>query len=180
MAKPTKLRPVSTEFERADLGDERLTRRLMTVADAIATSPASSFPQVVSSEGELEGVYRFLSNDRVTPRAIFAPHFAATRERIGRCDVLVVHDTTSFVFGGNVKREGLGRFRSGWFQGFFGHFALAVAADGSRRPLGLVGYEAVVRHKPHRLKLREGTSVEYARWAASHVRCSSTYQRRST
>lgn len=164
MVKPTKLEPVSAEFERAKLGDERLTRRLMTLAETVATAPASSFPQMVSSESELEGVYRFLSNDRVTPRKIFAPHFASTRERIGQRDVLVVHDTTSFVFGGNVKRPGLGRFKSGWYQGFFGHFALAVD-PGSRRPLGLVGYTAVVRQKPHRSHLRAGTSQEYARWS---------------
>jgi hypothetical protein len=40
------------------------------------TSPADSFPRVVSGDGELEGVYRFLSNDRVTPKGILAPHFS--------------------------------------------------------------------------------------------------------
>ncbi len=164
MAKPTKVRPVSSEFSRADLGDERLTRRLMTVADIAARAPASSFPEMVTGDGELEGIYRFFSNEKVTPGQIFAPHFAETRTRIGNADVLVVHDTTSFVFGGNQKRPGLGRFKSGLYQGFFGHFALAVAADGSRRPFGLVGYCAVVRHRPHRTYLPAGTSQEYARW----------------
>lgn len=164
MAKPTKVRPVSSEFSRADLGDERLTRRLMTVADIAARAPASSFPEMVTGDGELEGIYRFFGNEKVTPPAIFAPHFAETRRRIGEADVLVVHDTTSFVFGGNQKRPGLGRFKSGLYQGFFGHFALAVAADGSRRPLGLVGYCAIVRHRPHRTHLQAGTSKEYARW----------------
>ena len=164
MAKPTKVRPVSSEFSRAELGDERLTRRLMTVADIAARAPASSFPEMVTGDGELEGIYRFFSNEKVTPPAIFAPHFAETRRRIGDTDVLVVHDTTSFVFGGNQKRPGLGRFKSGLYQGFFGHFALAVAADGSRRPLGLVGYCAIVRHRPHGTHLPAGTSAEYERW----------------
>ncbi len=164
MTKPTKVRPVSSEFSRAELGDERLTRRLMTVADIAARAPASSFPEMVTGDGELEGIYRFFSNEKVTPPAIFAPHFAETRRRIGEGHVLVVHDTTSFVFGGNQKRPGLGRFKSGVYQGFFGHFALAVAADGSRRPLGLVGYCAIVRHRPHRTHLQAGTSKEYARW----------------
>src|SRR5512138_733506 len=164
MTKPTKVRPASSEFSRAELGDERLTRRLMTVADIAARGPASSFPEMVTGDGELEGIYRFFSNAKVTPPAIFAPHFAETRQRIGSDDVIVAHDTTSFVFGGNQKRPGLGRFKSGLYQGFFGHFALAVAADGSRRPLGLVGYCAIVRHRPHGTHLPAGTSQEYARW----------------
>ncbi len=80
----------------------------MTIADAVATSPSDSFPTLVSGDGELEGVYRFLSNDKVTPKGILEPHFAATRERAGQGDVLVVHDTTIFTFGGWHKRKGLG------------------------------------------------------------------------
>ena len=101
----------------------RLTRRLMRIADAVAASPADSFPRAVSGDGELEGVYRFLSNDRVTPNGILAPHFAATRERAGGGDVLVVHDTTAFSFGGRHRREGLGRFPQRRGAGCFGHFA---------------------------------------------------------
>ena len=84
MTKPTKVRAASAEFARADLGDERLTRRLMTVADIAARAPASSFPEMVTGDGELEGIYRFFSNAKVTPPAIFAPHFAETRRRMAR------------------------------------------------------------------------------------------------
>lgn len=164
MGKRTKLGRASAEFEQANLGDERLTRRLMGIADSVAKSPASSFPQMTSSEGELEGVYRFLSNERVTPESILEAHFRATRERIGDAEVIVAHDTTSFVFGGVVKREGLGKFKSGPSQGFFGHFALAISADGSRRPMGLVGCETVVRDRPHGFRVQAGSSSEYGRW----------------
>jgi hypothetical protein len=50
--------------------------------------------------------------------------------------VLAVHDTTNFVFGGVVRREGLGRFKQGLSQGFFGHFAMAVAAAQAREADG--------------------------------------------
>jgi hypothetical protein len=155
----------STEFEGARLGDERLSKRLKKTADTLEASPASSFPKATANESELEGVYRFLSNARVTPRGILAPHFAASAQRAGSSDVVVAHDTTNFVFRGIVKRAGLGRFKNGVAQGFFGHFALAIAADGSRRPLGLVGLRTIVRPFVHGTRQLSGISLEYARWA---------------
>ena len=121
--------------------------------------------EATANESELEGVYRFLSNARVTPRGILEPHFAASVKRAGRGDVIVAHDTTNFVFRGKVKREGLGRFKSGTGQGFFGHFALAIAADGTREPLGLVGLRTIVRSLVHGTRQLSGISLEYARWA---------------
>jgi hypothetical protein len=70
---------------------------------------------------------------------------AATVERARGCDVVVAHDTTELKFGGALRREGLGRIRKeGGAQGFFAHYALAVARDG-RRPLGVVGLKTLVR-----------------------------------
>ena len=162
----SRVEAASEEFALAELGDARLTRRLMTIADSVAGSPGVGFPRLVSGDGELEGVYRFLGNERVTPKGILAPHFAATRERAGDGDVLVVHDTTTFKFGGWLKREGLGRLRSGAGQGFFGHFAIAVSADGQRRPLGVVGLKAVVRGKqPRSQRIEKAGAGEFDRWA---------------
>lgn len=147
MARKSRVGTVGDELESADFGDERLRRRLLTIADAAASAPGASFPQMTGSDGELEGVYRFLSNERVKPEGILLPHLLATLARArDEKDVLVVHDTTLFTFGGTSPREGLGWVhKRGGAQGFFGHFALAVAADGSRRPLGLAGLTTLVR-----------------------------------
>jgi len=147
VASRRRIEDVADEFTSADMGDERLNRRLLTIADAVAAAPSSSFPQMTGSDGELEGVYRFLSNERVTPAKILAPHFAATVERAAsEDDVLVIHDSSLFTFGGESPREGLGRIhKQGGDQGFLGHFAFAVSGDGTRRPLGLVGVSTVVR-----------------------------------
>jgi hypothetical protein len=136
---------MSAELSDADLGDERLNRRLGLLADQLAERPDESFPKALD-DAQLEAAYRFFGNDRVSPEAILAPHFrqsarrAAERER-----VLVVHDTTQFDFPGNSKREGLGRLIKPSAQGFFGHFSLAVSADGARVPLGLLALETVFR-----------------------------------
>jgi hypothetical protein len=135
---------LSAEFDGADLGDERLDQRLGLLADCVAERPGESFPKVLD-DAELEAAYRFFRNERVTPEGILAPHFRQTARRAAAApQVLVVHDTTQFEFGGHVKREGLGRIiRPG--QGFFGHFSLATSADGTRKPLGLLGLETVFR-----------------------------------
>lgn len=122
--------------------------RLEQLADDLSESPAESFPKAFGGAGPLEGAYRFFSNPKVTPDGILGPHFAATAERAnvsGR--VLVVHDTTAFEFVGEVKRQGLGRLKSKG-QGFFGHFSLAVSADGRREPLGLLAVSTLFRTGP--------------------------------
>lgn len=159
---------LSTEVEDADLGDARLTKRLTSLADSLADRPGESFPKALD-DAELEGAYRFFANPKVTPEAILAPHVRQTVRRCARHDrVLVVHDTTQFEFGGETKREGLGRLiRPG--QGFFAHFALATSADGLREPLGLLNLETLIRVdevKP-KAERRGQNRGESARWRRS-------------
>lgn len=165
----------SAEFAGADLGDERLTRRLMRLANCFAVAPAASFPRLTTSPSELEGVYRFLSNGQVTPERILAPHFARTVERVGRRTVLAVHDTTELAFGGLAERSGLGRINeAGEKKGFFAHVALAVAADDSRQPLGVAGLHTFVRQGEPTAKARHarkaGEPNEQLKWTALAVR----------
>ncbi len=159
---------VADEFAGADLGDARLSRRLVRIAGCLAVAPAAGFPKAAGSDGELEGVYRFLGNGRVTPASILTPHFERTLERIGGRSPIVVHDTTSLGFGGTSRREGLGRInKSGQGQGFFAHMAMAVAADGSREPQGIVGLHTFVRGpaKSNAKRRRTNTTHERTRWA---------------
>ena len=136
---------ISSELGEADLGDERLNRRLGLLADQLARRPGESFPKALD-DAELEAAYRFFGNDGVTPEAILAPHFRQSALRAGGHDrVLVLHDTTQFEFPGNSKRKGLGRRIKPPAQGFFGHFSLALSADGTRMPLGLLALETVFR-----------------------------------
>ncbi|MDQ3399486.1 MAG: IS4 family transposase [Chloroflexota bacterium] len=136
--------------------------------DSLADRSGESFPKALD-DAELEGAYRFFGNAKVTPDAILAPHFRQTARRAAaHRDVLIIHDTTQFEFGGSTEREGLGRLiRPG--QGFFGHFALATSANGDREPLGLLNLETVFRldkvsAKPRPERPNRGES---ARWVNS-------------
>lgn len=140
--------------------DLRLNDRLHKIVSALAVQPELSLPRVFDEAG-LEGAYRFLSNHRVTPELLLSSHFASTR---ARCEaeqvVLVAHDTTTFSYRNDGERDGLGRAqprndRSA--QTFHLHLSLAMAADGVRRPLGVVGFKTWVRSE-------KGTGTEYQRW----------------
>jgi hypothetical protein len=143
---------IAEEFEAAELGDARRTRRLQRVATSAADAPGVGFPQMVADDSELEGVYRFLGNEDVEADQILEPHVVATLGRAreaGFC--LVIHDTTDFRFGGEHRRDGLGHINSHKQQGFFGHCALALLPGEERVPLGVCG---LVRHSR---QIRKGT-----------------------
>jgi Transposase DNA-binding len=54
------------EFIGGSLGDTRLDARLVRVVELMAESPSASFPEQMGNDAELEALYRFLGNKRVT------------------------------------------------------------------------------------------------------------------
>lgn len=149
---------LSKEIERADFGDERLRKRAVRLLGAVAAEPDRSFPQVFRDDSQLEAAYRFFNNEAVDPQGLLEPHVTATHERMRSCDVvLAIHDTTTMSFRPDGQRKGLGRVRSSG-QAFFAHFSLAVAGDGTREPLGVLGLSAHVRDG------RTGKANERDRW----------------
>lgn len=155
------------EVRGVDLGDARLERRFGLLMEMMARAPSQSFPHASGdSDAALEATYRFFNNESVSPEALWAPHHASTLERMRpETEVLIVHDTTEFRFEGD--REGLGRLQQD-LQGFMGHFALAVSADGRRRAFGVIGFLPVIRSWERvtahwRTRSRDG-SKESLRW----------------
>jgi Transposase DNA-binding/Transposase DDE domain len=157
---------MSDELRDAEFGDRRLSKRLMTLSDDLAVRPEASFPKAAASDAGLEATYRFLNHEAVTPERILAPHVANTIERASDAGtVLVAHDTTELCF--STDREGLGRLSEGGARGFYAHFALAIAADGSRRPLGVMGLKTIFRRTPppKKARPRHRTHSEMSRWS---------------
>lgn len=137
MATETAIIGFEKEFEGVSMGDARLDKRLIAIAERLGAVPDDSFPDQMASVAEREALYRFLSNSKVTLDAVLAPHIAQTLERVSkRRFVRVVHDTTAFTFDG--ERDGLSVFQLNK-KGFFGHVALAVGDDETREPLGVLG-----------------------------------------
>jgi hypothetical protein len=128
---------LAAEFASVSLGDARLDERLQRIVALVAVDPAESFPDQMTTVADREALYRFLANPKVAVAAVLSGHLRQTRERLReRGIVRVVHDTTTFRFVGD--RDGLGETRGG-AKGFLGHVALALAADETREPFGVVG-----------------------------------------
>jgi len=145
----------------------------MLIAETISAAPAASFPDMTTDDGELEALYRFVKNTKVTPEELLRPHFEATARRAASANrVVIAHDTSGFSFGGETKRDGLGRMKSAGAhhsQGFYGHFALAADAV-SGLPLGAIGMVTVVRTAepvayPDQQSKRHERVREFARWS---------------
>lgn len=86
----------SEEFAQANLGDVRLSQRLVALARQLATGPHTSLPQALSP-AELKAAYRFFDNDLVDADGVLAPHIAQTLRRMEQIPVvLAIQDTTEF------------------------------------------------------------------------------------
>jgi len=133
-------------LSRADLGDPRRVARAQQVAARLATAPDVSLPEAMVTDAELEGAYRFFSNDRVTFEQVFDAHAWSTAERARDCEqVLAIHDTTTCSFRHADPRE-VGYLNTGK-PGFLLHVTLLVDTKQWRRPLGLTHAEVLSRSK---------------------------------
>ena len=54
------------EFKGIDLGDPRLNRRAVLLAERLAQKPSASIPGACESWAETSAAYRFLRNDEVS------------------------------------------------------------------------------------------------------------------
>jgi hypothetical protein len=147
---------VADEFANVELGDLRRTKRLWSIAESWSASPACSVPRASKDSAETEATYRFVNNPSIDYLAIMEAHVQQTLERVSRVQTVVVaHDTSEFSYSGELRRQGLGRIKKG-DQGFLAHTALAVTGDGTRRPLGVLGFAPWVRTGPARRKKNNG------------------------
>lgn len=154
------------------LGDARLEARRDRIVQVLQEHPDKGFPEAFSSDEEVEALYRFLRNKRLSLDSITEPHLVATRERcLALGEALVIHDTTEMSFSGNAPRSGLSPLGKGR-QGFWLHTSMAVSADGLRAPLGLLSLIPFVRTprpkgapKPHWRERYDDPDKESRRWA---------------
>lgn len=133
------------EMSTGALGDRRLHQRRDRLMAMLEAHPDTAFPEACADDAEVEALYRFLRNRRVSLEALVEPHVAASHTRCAAMgEVLVLHDTTDMVFAGDTPRTGLARLGKGR-HGFWLHAALAVSADGLRAPLGVLSLAPFVR-----------------------------------
>lgn len=123
-------------FGRALLGDARLVRRAVGLAQALAEAPALSLPRVWSTPAELQAGYDFLRSPRTDFTDLMSAVQQFAREQaLAEGQVLVLHDTTDVTCPAADADE-VGVLPTGR-AGFFVHHALCISAR-DRRPLGVL------------------------------------------
>lgn len=143
---------IAAEYMGAELGDKRRSARLVQLAEQMGRMPSASFPKALEVS-ELEGAYRLLRNPAVGAEEMLVPHVEATLARIGDQTVLAVHDTTTMSFRADGKRRGFAYDASTKTQQFWTHVTLAVAADGTRRPYGVLRVSSDIKIDHNRWRI---------------------------
>src|SRR6185295_16761654 len=97
-------------FSEAELFDERRTRRLETIAAAMASNPGASLPRLFARASDVKAAYTFFGQGDVDPDAIQQPHRDLVREAMREVGTyLLVEDTTQVDFSARrAKVPGLG------------------------------------------------------------------------
>lgn len=140
---------LAEEFVGVDLNDQRLNKRLIQIADRLGKYCQASIPAATDGRAEMEAVYRFVDNEKVSPQKLTSRHRLATLERIGQCDVaLLVQDTTELdVTRPTQQVQGAGPLSHDSRRGSFYHPLTAFDAEGLA--LGTVWNKHWVRESIH-------------------------------
>lgn len=135
------------EFGGADLGDERLTSRLLTVARDFYERPLANIPQACGSRSKTKATYRFFDNQETTMDRLLKPHYEAATRRIRKYPVvLAAQDTTSLNYTSHHAMKDIGPIasRRKGSVGLLVHDTLAFNVDGT--PLGLLDVQCWKRN----------------------------------
>lgn len=129
---------VAEEMEDADLGDDRLNRRLNLILSDLARHPTLSIPAACNGYAETAAAYRFFDNDKVDFDTVFRPHVTSTRARVAAQPIaLMVPDTTEVDLTRPEQQvKGTGPLDGGARRGAFLHLIHALTPDGT--PLGSI------------------------------------------
>ena len=83
------------EFETIDLGDPRLNRRAVLLAERLGKIPGASIPGACENGAQTAAACRFLRNEQVSCEGVMAGHRQALMARIREhAVVLCLQDTT--------------------------------------------------------------------------------------
>ena len=134
---------IRNEFSNIELGDKRLTKRLLHVAESVNANPSFSIPAMTNAENsQLKGIYRFFQNPKVSEEKILQTHYLNTVERMDSCKgkILLLNDSC-FVTPAKGM-EGLMSRGKGKENCVRVHYCLAISEDG-KQLLGILDFNVL-------------------------------------
>src|SRR5205823_4062929 len=151
---------IEAEFGGADMGDARLTARLLQITGMFYEKPTANIPQACASVKAAKAAYRFLDNEKVEWSAILAPHYTATEGRIGEHRVVLAsQDTTTLNYSTHPHTEGLGPIcDSEHVFGLVVHDTMTFTTEGV--PLGLLDLQCWARSEIGSSEQRHSKPIE--------------------
>jgi hypothetical protein len=162
------------EFGGVALGDERLVRRLHTIAGDFFARPTMNIPQACGSRAKVKAVYRFLDHPRVHLDSVLSGHYRATGRRAAAYPVvLAVQDTTELNYSTHRACEMLGPVgdRQSQAVGLWVHDTMVYNLEGT--PLGLIDVQCWARDPEDRGKSQRRYELpigqkESGKWLVSY------------
>ncbi len=153
----------AAEFAGLDLGDERLNRRAVKLAETFSRQLMASIPSACGGWAEAKAAYRFFGSDSGDWQDILQPHWQSSRLRMAAPPVvLCLQDTTELDVNGQGI-TGLGRQSDAAQRGIYLHPTCAVTPD--REPLGVSDAWMWARAEKG-----VPAPLESARWTEGHER----------
>jgi hypothetical protein len=135
------------EWGTVDLGDRRLTRRLVRYGKACGEKPTASLPKACGSRAATKAAYRLLNHESANLDTLLSGHREATLSRCAEYPIVfAIQDTTSLNYSTHESVEGLGPIGSSGATETLGlevHSVMCSTVDGV--PLGLLDINAWAR-----------------------------------
>lgn len=134
------------ELGEAEIGDRRLSKRLVSIGQAFYARPQANIPQACQTRAETKAAYRFLDHPETSMETILEPHYQATVARMSReAVILAVQDTTTLNYSAHPATENLGPigYSKDRGMGLLLHDTMAFNREGT--PLGLLDVQCWAR-----------------------------------
>ena len=121
-------------YNKADFGDERLSKRLSRLLKQLAGDPTASISAACKDPYQAKAAYRFLGNEEVTTEAITRITHDITVENINASKpsvLLLPQDTTEINYTNLKATDGLGNIGSSkTAMGIHVHSSVAIGESG--------------------------------------------------
>jgi hypothetical protein len=161
------------EFGRARLPDQRLRKRLLTMARDLYARPQAQIPEACQSRAKTKAAYRFFDHAETGMEILLEPHYQATQQRLSEEKIiLAVQDSTSLNYTAHPATDDLGPLstRVDGSMGLWLHNTMAFSVEGT--PLGLLDVQCWARDaqefgKHHQRKQRPIEQKESYKWLKS-------------
>jgi len=121
----------ASEFASAQLGDRRLTQRVVKIATNLAQSPGGTLPQAFPEWAQLKGAYRFFDHPKITFEQVQSAHWQRTRQACQEPgEYLLIEDTSELDYTDHPATAELGSIGDGHGRGLLLHTTLALRLEG--------------------------------------------------